>query len=282
MSNPMRRGLRSALLIFSVAIVAVGFVGSRKGFIPRRSERTPSVPPVNSLNPTLTSPGNPARARNLSISPESLKMSRRIGQRFASINRGKSTVIGTLTIGSTQKIVIVMRKQTDDGEQVEINIAGSADRLSWNAANGSRSAAVRANENERSLIERLVLDSPDQFVLAQLRGASYYTVARNVRPVEAGSSLDYAGPTWTVVRVREPSAAGETRALSPFRLYYINSKTGLLDKVVSEEPGGTRVVAAFSNWIDQAGEKTPSLIVWTRDQKIVMEFSINNAVFSRD
>lgn len=282
MSNTMRRGLRSALLIFSLAVVTLGFVGSRKGFFPRRSELKPLVPSLNSLNPTLTSAGNAARARNLSISPESLRMSRRVGQRFASISRGKSTVMGTLTIGSTRKIVIISRQQTDDGEQVEINIAGSADLLNWNAANGPRSSGARANENERALIERLVLDSPDQFVLAQLRGASYYTVGRNVRPVEAGSAIDYAGPTWTVVRVREPSAAVETQTPASYRLYYINSKTGLLDKVVSEEPGGTRVVATFSNWIDQAGEKTPSLITWTRDQKIVMEFSINNAVFSRN
>ena len=44
-------------------------------------------------------------------------------------------------------------------------------------------------------------DPPDQFVLAQLRGSSYYTVARNVRP--AGATDGYAGPLWNVVRIDE-------------------------------------------------------------------------------
>jgi hypothetical protein len=126
--------------------------------------------------------------RNLSLQPEAFNMGRRLGQRFSPDRRERSILAGTLTIGSEQRSVQTARTQTDDGEQVEITIAGSPDLLTWEARQGALSSSRRATGSDRELIERLVLDSPDQFVLAQLRGASYYTTAYNVRPADAGDN----------------------------------------------------------------------------------------------
>jgi hypothetical protein len=76
---------------------------------------------------------------------------------------------------------------------------------------------------DRQLLERVVFDSADQFVLAQLRGASYYTIARNVRPDEVGESYD--GPVWTVVRINDPDRDEQRKPESSWRLYYINTAT---------------------------------------------------------
>ena len=124
------------------------------------------------------------------------------------------------------------------------------------------------------LIERLVLDSPDQFVLAQLRGASYYTVSHNVR-ADVGGSDNYNGPLWDVVRVQEPETDATRRSLSNWRLYYINVESGLIDKIVSEA-GGERIEANVLQWSDQAGEKVPSHIVWKRGNEKVQEFRLTS------
>src|SRR5258708_32782258 len=96
------------------------------------------------------------------------------------------------------------------------------------------SSGKSAAGTERSLIERLALDSPDQFVLAQLRGASYYTVARNVMPTSAGGSDDYNGPLWDVIRLGEPQTS-KSAPLRQWRIFHINSPTRLIDPTRSHE-----------------------------------------------
>lgn len=147
-----------------------------------------------------------------------------------------------LTIGVDRRVASITRRQTDDGEQVEINVAGSAGLLTWSAAQGARGSGAPATGSDRELIERLVLDSPDQFVLAQLRGASYYTVARNVRPAEANDG--YSGPLWNIVRVDDPSREQAQGPQSRWRLYYLNSTTGLIDRIVCELDGQQPIEAA--------------------------------------
>jgi hypothetical protein len=130
-----------------------------------------------------------------------------------------------------------------------------------------------ANGVERSLIERVTLDSPDQFIQAQLRMASYYTIARNVMPPEANGGDEYNGPVWDVVRITEPKGEGGGRPLGPIRHYFLNSSTGLPEKVVSDEQGQT-IVAELSGWINQGGELLPTRIVWSRDKQIIMELTV--------
>ena len=80
--------------------------------------------------------------------------------------------------------------------------------------------------------------------MAQLRGASYHVVARNVRD-DVGGSDSYSGPLWDLIRVEEPGTE-TTRESRPWRLYYINVQTGLIDKIVSEF-AGVRIEANLSN-----------------------------------
>jgi hypothetical protein len=212
----------------------------------------------------------PPTLRNLSLQPEALNMARRLGQRFSPARREKSILVGTLTIGSQRQAVQTLRTQTDDGEQVEIKIAGSLSALTWDAAQGALSSASRATGSDRELVERLVLDSPDQFVLAQLRGASYYTVARNVRP--EGSGDNYSGPLWNIVRVDDPETDDLKRPQSRWRLHYVNASSGLIDRIVSDVEG-QRIIAEFT-WTEVLGEKVPAQITWTRQGQTLMQYQL--------
>ena len=214
------------------------------------------------------------KVRNLSLQPEAFKLSRRLGNRFTSSRQTSSTVSGTLTTGTLQQSVNVVRSQTSTGEHVGIGMTGAVGTLTWSDVDGPKAPGSTLGEGQRMLIERLVLDSPDQFVLAQLRGASYYTVARNVR-ADLGGSDNYNGPLWDVIRVEEPETEAARRPLSNRRLYYLNVETGLIDKIVSEARG-EQIEANVLQWVEQAGEKVPSRIVWKRGHETLQEFRLTS------
>lgn len=216
------------------------------------------------------------RARNLALQPEAFRVGRRLGARFDARKPERSVFSGTLMIGSAQKTIQISRTQTDDGERVEISLAETPGLFMWDAAGGAVSGNGRAIGQDRELIERLVLDSPDQLVLAQLRGASYSTVARDARPPEVGGADDYRGPTWDLVRVTESESRGN-KSQSSWRVYYINTATGLIDKIVSQEQEET-ITAELSEWVNQGGENFPKRITWKLNDRKLMELVLNNLV----
>lgn len=267
-----KKFIAAVTTILLVAATAAGW-----SFIRKRSRNGVANPvrqPITS--PYLAqgkSPQARTRVRNLSLQPEAFVMARRLGARFAADKREKSVLIGTLTLGDETRMVQTTRTQTDDGEQIEIKIAGSGPALTWDANQGCLADGNRANNTDRELIERLVFDSPDQFVLAQLRGASYLTVARNVRPSDAGDQ--YEGPLWNIVRLDDPQRDEMKAPQSRWRLYYINAPTGVIDRIESEV-AGSRIVAEFSGWTKQEGEGFPTQIVWKQQGQTIMQYNVMN------
>jgi hypothetical protein len=221
---------------------------------------------------------NPNQARpagkptSLSLQPEAFNLSRRLGNRFIPSRQSSATIVGTLTTGGVAQNVNITRRQTPTGEDVALRLAGQPGTLAWNDLEGARTDAADSSEAQQTLIERVALDNPDQFVLAQLRGASYYTVARNVR-ADTGGSENYSGPLWDIVRIDENP--GAQRLSGNSRLYYVNTQTRLIDKIVSELKGEP-VEANILEWSDQSGEKFPSHIAWKRGNKMVQEFRLTS------
>lgn len=209
------------------------------------------------------------RIRNLSLQPEALRASRKLGARFAPKARGSTTMTGNLIVGTDEQTATLIRRQTDNGESVDLVLGGRM--LTWSETEGLRGLQSSPTAAERRLAEQLILDSPDQFVLAQLRGASYFTVARNVRP--ADTTDGYTGPLWTLVRVDEPQQNENARPLSSWRIYYINAQTGLLDRI-EYQLDGQDIRTEFLEWTDQNGEKTPSRVRWSSGGATIMEYRI--------
>jgi len=207
------------------------------------------------------------RPRNLSLQPEALRVSRVLGARFTPTARGSSIITGDLSFGTNQQLATIVRRQTENGESVEIVLGGRT--LTWNCAEGVKGLPGTPTPTEHLLAEQLILDSPDQFVLAQLRGASYFTVARNVRPADAGD--DYKGPLWTMIRVDEPKQNENARPMSPWRIYYIDAQTGLPDHI-EYQINGEVIRTDFVEWTEQNGEKTPSRVTWSSGGKKIMEY----------
>jgi hypothetical protein len=200
----------------------------------------------------------------------------KLGGRFLRPGHEVATLGGVLAVGNQRRPVRIERTHREDGEEVAVAFDGGPASLAWNAREGARAAGSPITGADRTLIERLALDSPDQFILAQLRGASYFTVAERVAPEEAGGSDEYSGPVWDVVRVGEPNVVSRHAPESAFRLYYINSSTGLIERVLSKEQGQT-VVAEVSGWTEVNGERLPARTIWKIDSQVVMELIISDA-----
>ncbi len=228
-----------------------------------------------SVDPSLSAPQTSAPDRNRKAATNVLRqtevarLNRRLGKRFGP-SGAVSVVSGKLTIDGNEQPITITRRQEDDGENVEFHLAG---RVMARHNKQARMATNNPTDKEALILERLTCDSPDYFVLAQLQGASYYTVTRNLRPDDAPDNYD--GPLWTVVRVSDPLADEQPRLSSSWRLFYLNTATGLIDKVVSEEQG-QRIEASFSDWTEQAGEKFPATITWTNNGQTLMILNLAN------
>lgn len=257
---------RSNRLLLGVVLVALVVCATSIILISRASTKTPS----NTRESVAQSP-KPARHRNLSLRPEALSVSRVLGKRFRSTSRSVSTAVGSVTIAGNQQPLILVRSQTETGEAVQLRVGNRV--LRWSEQEPLRETSGSPTDAERLLAERLILDSPDQFVLAQLRGASYFIVGRNVRPSDAGD--DYNGPLWNLVRVDEPQQDENRRPLSTWRIYYVNTQTGLPDRI-DYQLNGEEIRTDFVEWTDQNGEKTPSRITWSSGGQVLMEYRAAN------
>lgn len=269
------RRLASTIVLLAGSMLLTAAIGAY--------HRRPSASAVLT-SPAIASPLGQSSGKSgrdlhsrLSLQPEADKFRRRVGQRFTEPGREHASLVGTLTIGAQQFQVRIDRSQEDDGEQVQVSLSGGGGSLTWNGKDGARSAGRDAAGAERSLIEKIALDSPDQFILAQLRGASYFLAARQAIPPGAVPGDDYDGPVWDVVRVAEPSFSPRpNQPVSLGRLYHINCVTGLIDKVVSQEQGEI-IEAYLTNWADAGGELTPTRVKWMRDGQILMELIVTSA-----
>ena len=259
----LRRPLSIWLLTSVVAVVVAGGLAAlaarRNGY---------DIQPLQQRE-SLTRPDR--GARNLSLQPEAARLSRRLGQRFIRSDSNVTVLIGEVTTGGTRVPVRVVRTQDQRGESVEIGANGRT--LVWSAAAGPQGNEA-ITEFDRSLVERLVFDSADAFVLAQLRGASYQVIGKNVR-ADLGGADNYDGPLWTVVRVSYAGANSDAKPKSAARVFYINSRTGLIDKVISEIDG-EEIEAILDGWTTVKGESFPSVIRWSTAGHQLMEFKVIN------
>lgn len=209
------------------------------------------------------------------------RLRQRLGKRFLAQGKIATEMVGTLQRGQEQQPIRLTRNYSEAGETVTFTLGGKTTVFQWRDDSGALSDGVRASDDTRKLIERLALDSPDQFVLAQLRRTAYRTIAEAVRPEESISSdknENYTGPLWTLVQVLETGAVADRRPLSAVRQYYLNQQTGLLDRVLSQEDGKT-ITAEIAGWVERSGETFPSVITWKSGSEELMKLTVNNIGF---
>jgi hypothetical protein len=214
--------------------------------------------------------------KSLFLQPEAIRVGRRLGKSFDPSSRAAAVTVGTVTTAEGEQAVTINRRRSEKGENVDLQLTGRL--LKWNSQEGTKEVFGSPTAAELRLAERLIFDSPDYFVLAQLRGASYFTVARSVRPPDAPDN--YSGPLWTIVRIDEQQTDAILGPQSPWRLYYINSDTGLVDRIVSRS-GDETIEARIVSWSEQSGEKAPLQITWSIAGRTVMSYQATSVSHSK-
>lgn len=263
-----RRVIVVAILGCAIGAGTIGFVvsASRRGS--SASVRTREEMPRTKEASAPVAPGTARGLRAaLSRQPQAARMSLRLGERFSRGGLEVSMLEGTLAIGGQTRPVRIVRTQNDDGEEVEAFLTGASDSYKWSSDSGAQFNGRNASGSDKKLIERIALDSPDQFVFAQLRRASYRVVGQGVVPAGIVDLENYVGPVWDVIRIDEPDPDREQP-----RFYHINTSTGLIDKITSQEDG-IPITAELSNWPDQEREKQPFRIQWRMNKQVVMELT---------
>jgi hypothetical protein len=280
LKRALRKRIAVPALILGLLIACAALTFAVRAYNRRAVE---SILPARTPAPVLSSQtGTGLQGRlnaKLSLQPQADLLRRRIGQRFLISGREIALLTGTLVVKGETHAVQVTRQRNDEGENLTIALDGQTASLTWNSQEGAKSASFPTSGDAVALIERIALDSPDQFILAQLRGASYRTIAQRAVPQGAEEIEDYTGPAWDVIRVGEPATADAAKPLSAWRLYYINSDTGLIEQIISEE-NGQMTTAEIGGWTEQGGELFPTQIVWSTDGQKVMELLLNNVAFS--
>ena len=74
-----------------------------------------------------------------------------------------------------------------------------------------------------------------------------------------------------MVRVDEPKQNETARPLSTWRIYYINSQTGLPDRI-EYQLDGQDIRTEFLEWTEQNGENFPLRVTWSIAERVVMEY----------
>jgi hypothetical protein len=264
-----------AVLTFAVRAYNSKAVGSKMpAVVPLATTESAAIPLRQSGAATAT-----RWQTKLALQPQADRMRLQLGKRFRVPGKEIAILTGTLNINSQNRAIRITRTQAEDGERVTVALDGGAATYSWSQEEGTKLAGNSLSGEAKAFLERIILDSPDQFILSQLRGASYQTIASQVVPEEAVKQEIYEGPAWNVVRLEEPVRPGFSKPESLWRMYYINSETGLLDRVISSEQGET-ILAELSNWGQQDGEIVPGRIKWSRNNQVIMEIIFSGLTYS--
>jgi len=141
--------------------------------------------------------------------------------------------------------------------------SSTGDRVIQAGAAGLATTAIQAtlNEAEENLVDSLLHDRIETFLLNAAQGQSVRLIAQNVRGLK-DKSRDYAGPLYDVY---DQVAKVDSRASSPQRLkrFFIDARTGQLHRVVYYVNRGGKLVQAetiFTQWTLIQGQAIPQTI----------------------
>ena len=203
-----------------------------------------------------------------------------LGTRFESPAQGRSIMTATLTrnTGEPRSVQLTITRELPDKLRVEQTSLTAQRTLGYD---GSR-AWVRggsASTEDLRLIEMIVRDSVEHFVSTQARGDATLHLGDMFRG-DDGSNANYDGPFYDILRVNDTFATPGGTESRP-TLFYLNSRTGLLEKIVYErQHDAAKVEVEFGEWIAITNQKIPSRIVWKENGTVTNQLTITQVTFA--
>ena len=252
MTRNRRRVFWPALLIALLGLTAVTFVASGK----LRGSRTTATQPNSGQN--ASGRNNLKRAayvRRSNLSPKLNWHLNAMGDRLEKPGRERLSVTGTLSRpdSQTEEVQAVwefpdrLRLTRQKGNQTRV-IAFDGEQV--------KAVGNRLDEAEQDLIETLVYGSAEHFFETQMQGMATRLLGSRFR-LDDGSSADYSGPFYDVYKVGDQVKTAVDQ-LERLKLYYFNSDTLLLERVVYEiyRNGATvKVEERLGDWTKEQGQQ---------------------------
>jgi hypothetical protein len=225
----------------------------------------------DSYNYTRASVKGTTYVRRSNLSPKLVWHLNALGDRLEKPGRERLNLTGTLSRAhdsQTQEVVAVfefperLRLTMQKGNQTRV--------ISFD---GER-AKAEGGEFDEDLIETLVHGSAEHFFNTQMQGMATRLLGSHFL-LHRGSTADYNGPHYDVYKVAEEKEQP--------KLYYFNSDTLLLERVVYEidRNGATvKVEERLGNWTSEKGQQVARRIERFENGESEFVLIVRTAVFS--
>jgi hypothetical protein len=121
---------------------------------------------------------------------------------------------------------------------------------------GKKPAGNPLNSLDQDLIETLVYGSAEHFFTTQMEGMATRLLGSRFR-IDDGSTADYNGPYYDVYKVEDQIKTGNDQR-SQLKLFYFNSETLLLERVIYEinrDGAPVKVEERLGDWTRQQGQQ---------------------------
>lgn len=211
-----------------------------------------------------------AYVRRGSLSPKLVWHLNALGDRLEKPGRERLTLTGTLS-------------RANDSQEV-IAVFEFPERLRLTMQKGNQTRVINFDGEkakdvvEEDLIETLVYGTAEHFFSTQMQGMSTRLLGSRFS-LHRGSTADYNGPYFDVYKVADTSINDREQV----KLYYFNSDTLLLERVVYEitRNGYTiKVEERLSDWTREQGQQVARRIERFENGESVFVFTVRSAGFS--
>jgi hypothetical protein len=199
-----------------------------------------------------------------------------LGNRFESLAQGRSIVTATFTRSKGEPSQFTIIRELPDKLRIE-ETGLTTQRTIGHDGNRPWTRAGSLSAEDLRVVESIVRDSVEHFIAGQARGDATLHLGDMFR-ADDGSNQNYDGPFHDILRVDDAFETPEGTKTRP-TLFYLDSRTGLLEKIVYEREEG-KIEVEFGGWITIANQKTPGRIVWKENGSVTNQLVITHVAFS--
>lgn len=279
MSAKQSKILRLSILAFVMILAGIYFASARP-----RIDLAPVIQPTATVSSQSQqkddrAEGEPSAeyVRRGRLRPQLHAALGALGDRLEKPGKERLTLTGTITKAGRQQAIPVLLVWEFPGRlRLEEQVDGQRHTTVFNGNNARRNGNS-LSRREEDLIETLIHDSVEHFLISQLDGAATRFLGSRFR-LDDGTATNYEGPFYDLYETSELIKVGrEIRRQT--KVYYFNSDTNLLERVkyqVRRDGLATLVEVRLNNWHEVQGQKLPGEIVRLENDTPVLRFTITS------
>ena len=199
---------------------------------------------------------------------------RAMGTRLSQPGRERVTIAGTLQDDSGSRRVHITLQMP---KLFRLEESGGKSRVITFNGNKLTKAKDALDEDDRRLLESVVLDSPEMLFQAIDNGSALRRLGGYFRE-DDGKAKVYTGRYLDYYQLFPPAEEVDELPASyrHARMVAFDSESQLLAKVWYRE-AGVQVETEFANWRDVNGEKIPGQVIRRESGRVVLRLTVDSA-----